>query len=123
MNSGGTQVWIVTPDQRLRNMVEEWVGKAPIVQWYRNIGDIHKNLKHAPSRMVILWDASLQGTPDAIRTLHRTRPDAKIIVLSPSPDWCEARKCFRAGAADYLPIHMTSRERTKFKERLQQWLN
>jgi len=123
MTSGGTQVVAIVQDKHVRDEVREWV-KEVLIRWYREVNRMCEDLKHTPinTLVIIIWDASLRHTPEAIHRLHRMRPEAKIVVVSPLPDWREARECFRAGAVDYLPAKMTSLERTKVKKRLRQWL-
>ena len=122
MTPARTHVLVVTSDERMRVDVEGLVNQGIVVQWCRAIQEAYENLERQPEDILVIWDASLRNTPEAIRQVHRVRPKAKIVVLSPSPDWSEARECFRAGAVDYLPARMGALELTRVKERMRQWL-
>lgn len=53
---------------------------------------------------LVLLDAG--GVGDMTRAISQIRarnPDARIIILAPSPSWEQAREAMLAGAVDYAP--------------------
>lgn len=53
---------------------------------------------------LVLLDAG--GVADMTRAISQIRarnPDARIIILAPSPSWEQAREAMLAGAVDYAP--------------------
>ncbi len=122
MKHGGKEVLVVTRDKHVREKVKEWVSPESRIRWCRGAQDAKEKLTGEDEEAVIIWDASLEDTPKAIRRLHSVRPEARIIVVSPNPRWEEARECFRAGAVDYVSSKMSSWERRRIRERLRQWL-
>ena len=120
---GEVPVLVVTKDEHLRDEVKEWVGLEGRVQWYSKPEMAYRDLPRKPAGTLVIWDAALDDTPKAVRHLHTIRPGAKVVVVSPSPNWKEARECFRAGATDYVSANMNTLKQMQFKKRLRRWIH
>lgn len=67
-------------------------------------------MEHAVYDIVLIDTTAVDNIVFLVASLHAKRPEAKIIVGTLSNDWQPAREVLRAGATDYIPKSLSSKE-------------
>jgi len=55
-----------------------------------------------PSEIIVVDATDVASLPQLVRFIHDLIPEGKIIIVTATPTWKQAREAFHIGATDYI---------------------